>query len=117
MTNYQSLAAWQRAHQLCLETYRATGSPPGDRAWTLFAELRRAALRIPSNIAKATAFRGERGFTRYVGNALAFAIETQYLIGVTAELEYLPGRALGILRPLLTETIPEICRLLEEVKS
>jgi four helix bundle protein len=117
MTNYQSLTAWQRAHELCLETFRATGSPDGDRAWTLYAELRRAALRIPSSIAKATAFTGERGFTRYLGHALAFAIETQYLIGVTAELEYLPGRSLGTLRRLVTETIPEIYRLLEEVRS
>ncbi len=116
MNTYESLAAWQHAHRLCLEILRATDD--GDYAHAhVVSELRWVALRTPSTLAKASAFRGDRWFGRYVGFAFGYAVETDYLLGLATQLEYLPGRAISSLRECLLETTREIERLLLETRK
>lgn len=117
MGGYQSLVAWQRAHRLCLETFRNTCK--NDPESLILAELRWAALRVPANLVKACVFRGDdhRRFDRYLALALAFAVETEYLITAAAELEHLPGRALSTLRDGITETLVAIHQMVQEAAS
>ena len=116
MNTFESLAAWQHAHRLCLEILRATDG--GDYAHAqVILELRWVAIRTPSTLAKASAFRGDRGFGRYVGFAFGSAVETDYLLNLATQLEYLPGRAIGSLRECLFETTREIQLLLLETSK
>ncbi len=116
INTFESLAAWQHAHRLCLEILRATDD--GDYAHAqIISELRWVALRTPSTLAKASAFRGERWFGRYVGFAFGYTLETDYLLNLATQLEYLPGRAIGSLRERLLETTCEIERLLLETSK
>ena len=48
---YRELTAWQKAFSLCLDTYWATRLFPKSEAYGLAAQMQRAAVSVPSNIA------------------------------------------------------------------
>lgn len=50
--SYEDLIAWQKAYRLVLEIYRVTRAFPDDERFGLVAQMRRAAVSIPSNIAE-----------------------------------------------------------------
>ena len=52
MDPHENLQAWQVAHQLALEVYRATDVWPRTERYELTAQVRRAALSVPANIAE-----------------------------------------------------------------
>lgn len=49
---HHDLRVWQEAMALATEIYAATASFPGDERFGLVAQLRRAAVSVPSNIAE-----------------------------------------------------------------
>jgi four helix bundle protein len=61
--SFRDLVAWQRAMDLVVECYRITKRFPGEERFSLTAQLRRAAVSVPSNIAEgkgAGVLQGER---------------------------------------------------------
>jgi four helix bundle protein len=50
--SYEELRAWKRVVDLALEVYRATQTFPKSELYGLTSQLRRAAVSLPSNIAK-----------------------------------------------------------------
>ena len=50
--NYQDLIAWQRAMDLAEGVYRATAAMPREELYGLTAQIRRAAVSVPANIAE-----------------------------------------------------------------
>lgn len=55
--SFEDLEAWQIAHKLALEVYRASKKFPKEELYCLVSQVRRAALSITSNIAE--------GFSRF----------------------------------------------------
>jgi four helix bundle protein len=47
--SYQELIAWQKAMNLVESVYRATAKFPREEVYSLTAQIRRAAISIPSN--------------------------------------------------------------------
>src|SRR6267142_2520891 len=58
--NYADLIAWQKAMTLAESVYKVTTELPRDERYGLCAQMRRAAVSIPSNIAEGEG-RGEDG--------------------------------------------------------
>jgi four helix bundle protein len=50
--NYQGLLAWQRAMDLVEEVYRESAVIPAEERYGLTAQIRRAAVSVPANIAE-----------------------------------------------------------------
>jgi four helix bundle protein len=50
--SYRDLIAWQKAMDLVVAVYEATGRFPKDEIYGLTSQLRRAAVSVPSNIAE-----------------------------------------------------------------
>lgn len=51
-TKFEDLMVWQKAHQLVLNTYRATGAYPDTERFGLISQMRRSAVSVPANIAE-----------------------------------------------------------------
>jgi four helix bundle protein len=84
---------------LVVETYRVTRSFPSDERYGLTAQVRRAAVSVPSNIAEGRGRFGLGGFLYHLSVATGslMELETQFLIAET--LEYLkPEDAQLVLR-------------------
>lgn len=87
--DYKDLVVWQKAMTLVVGVYRAAQTFPREELFGLAAQMRRAAVSVPSNIAEGQArpTRGEfRQFHGYAKGSLA-ELETQLLIA--RELGYL----------------------------
>ncbi len=80
MMPYEKLTAWKVAHELALETYKVTEKWPRNELYGLTAQIRRAALSIPTNIAEGVAKSGPREFRRYLDVSLGSSSELSYLI-------------------------------------
>ncbi|HLA84794.1 MAG TPA: four helix bundle protein [Thermoguttaceae bacterium] len=81
--DYRDLLAWQKAMELVESVYRVTQSFPREEIYGLTAQIRRAAISIPSNIAEGQGRRSRRDFHHFL--AIAYGslheVETQTIIG------------------------------------
>lgn len=77
---YERYEAWRVAHELALEVYRITDQWPACERYQLTAQIRRAALSVPTNIAEGAVKRGPREFRRYLDIARGSLSEVSYLL-------------------------------------
>jgi four helix bundle protein len=87
---HQQLDAWQEAMRLVKMTYLVTQSFPREETYGLSAQMRRAAISVPSNAAEGAARSSKREFGQFLSIARGSLseLETQMLIAV--DLGYLP---------------------------
>jgi four helix bundle protein len=90
--DFQKLRVWRAAHQLALDTYNVSKSFPPDERFGLTAQMRRAALSIPTNIAEGAGRPTYRDYRRFLSISLGSINELQYLIMAAGDLEYLDRR-------------------------
>ena len=81
-TGHRELRVWQEAMDLVSEVYRLTKLFPKEELFGLSAQLRRAAVSVPSNIAEGAARLSRKEFRQYlsVARGSLAEIETQLLI-------------------------------------
>ena len=80
MVNYQRIEAWQLAHRLALDIYTSTDYWPRSERYELTAQVRRAVLSIPTNIAEGSTRHGPREFRKFLDIAIGSLGELSYLI-------------------------------------
>jgi four helix bundle protein len=85
MLPYERFNAWKLAHQLVIQVYRVTDHWPVSEKFGLTAQVRRAALSAPTNIAEGSAKRGSRELRRYLDIALGSLSEVSYLLRFSRE--------------------------------
>jgi four helix bundle protein len=90
MQHYSKLQVWQRSHQLVLALYRCTKAFPTDERYGLTAQLRRAALSVPTNIAEGSKRIAPRDYAHFLNMAEGSLSETEYLVLLSRDLGYIP---------------------------
>ncbi|MFZ0959277.1 MAG: four helix bundle protein [Terriglobia bacterium] len=90
MQRFTDLNVWQRSHSLAPRVYRLTKALPSDEKYGLVSQLRRAAVSVPTNIAEGSKREGNQDFARFLNIAEGSPAETEYLIMLSRDLEYLP---------------------------
>jgi four helix bundle protein len=94
MPPYERFDAWKMAHELALQVYTVTDRWPSFERYGLTAQIRRAALSAPTNIAEGSAKRGSRELRRYLDIALGSLSEVSYLLrfsrdrGILADADF-----------------------------
>jgi len=113
MQRFTELKVWQRSHALVLQIYRLTVAFPTEERFGLVAQLRRAVLSVPTNIAEGSKREGLQEYARFLNIAEGSLAETEYLLLVSRDLSYAtPTDA----QPLLKE-IDEIARMLNALRK
>jgi four helix bundle protein len=92
MPPYERLKAWEMAHRLALKVYEVTDRWPASEKYGLTAQLRRAAISAPANIAEGSAKRGNRELRRYLDIVLGSLSEVSYLLMFTRDRGVLDGK-------------------------
>jgi four helix bundle protein len=100
MVPYERFDAWKIAHRLALEVYEVTERWPTNERYGLTAQIRRAAISAPTNIAEGTAKRGPRELRRYLDIALGSLSEVSYLLRFTRDRGILNEQAFRALDDL-----------------
>ncbi|MEO1478865.1 MAG: four helix bundle protein [Bacteroidota bacterium] len=113
--SYTDLLVWQRAMDLVDSVYAVTRSFPKSEQFGLTAQVRRAVVSIPSNIAEGWGRPSRKDFLRflYIARGSLYEVETQLriakrqgfvhgddLTGVLSQAETLSKMLLGLTRSL-----------------
>ena len=86
IASYRDLAVWQLAMDIVIEIYRVTRPFPAEERFGLVAQLRRAAVAIPSNIAEGHSRLGAGEFRRFVSIARGSVAEVATQLAVALAL-------------------------------
>lgn len=103
---HYNLAAWKIAMTLVKSVYQATRTFPQEELYGLTAQMRRAAVSIPSNLAEGAARTGRKEFAQFLSIAKGSLSELETQLLISAELGYLDRKH------QIFELVEEVSRLL-----
>jgi four helix bundle protein len=85
---HEKLEVWRDAMDFVEAVYRFSALFPADERYGLTAQLRRAAVSIPSNIAEGAARRSRREYLRFLSVARASLAEADTQIKIAGRLHF-----------------------------
>lgn len=103
MRDHAKLKAFQLADALAPRIYKATSAFPREEQFGLTAQMRRAAVSIPSNIVEGCARDSQADYVRFLGMAYGSSRELQYQLSLAHRLGYLKKAAYDALQGTCTE--------------
>jgi four helix bundle protein len=106
LRDVKELTVWQVGIQVCKQVYRVTGSFPFDERFGLTAQMRRAAVSVPSNLAEGYGRGTRKDYRQFVCIARGSACELETQAIIAQELGLLDAEQ-G------TSVLDEINRLLQ----
>jgi len=86
--SFYDLLVWQKAHRFVLAVYAFTAAFPKQETYGLAAQMRRAAVSIPANIAEGFAKRSKPDKARYMNMAEGSLEESRYYLVLASDLGY-----------------------------
>ena len=89
MKDFRQLKVWEKAHFTVLQTYRLLYQLPVEERFALAAQMRRAAVSIPSNIAEGCGRDSDRDFSRFLKIAAGSTTELEYQVLLAKDLGYI----------------------------
>jgi four helix bundle protein len=89
---YEELLIWQKGIELATEIYRLSRKFPASERLGLTRQLQRAAISVPSNIAKGQSRRGRGEFRQFLHQALGSLAEVDTQLVPARELGYMDAR-------------------------
>jgi four helix bundle protein len=117
MRDHNKLRAFQLADELAMEIYRATATFPRREMFGLVAQMRRAAVSVPSNIVEGCARHTRNEYLRFLDMAFGSTKELGYQIGLASRLGYVSGALLERLRAQCEETAKVLAGLIRSHRS
>jgi four helix bundle protein len=85
---FRDLLVWRKAHELVLGIYRLTSGFPSQETYGLVAQMRRAAVSIPANIAEGFKRRSRIGKKRFLNISEGSTEEYRYYLILAQDLGY-----------------------------
>lgn len=89
MRDFKKYDIWQLSHSLTLEVYKTTSNSPKEELYGLTSQIRRASSSIPTNISEGCGRNSDKEFNQYLNIALGSACETEYLLILSKDLQYI----------------------------
>jgi four helix bundle protein len=117
MRDFRELKVWGKAHQLVLDTYRATTSFPQAEMYGLTSQIWRAAASIPANIAEGCGRAGDAELARFMQISMGSASELEYHLLLAKDLEFLPSDAHQSLNAQTVEVKKMMASFLTRLRS
>ena len=108
--SFRDLVMWQKAHQFVLGIYDLVKSFPKSETYGLTAQVTRAAVSVPANIAEGYRKRSSKDKHRYMEIAHSSLEECRYYLILVADLGYGKVEELEIL-------LTEVSRMLYGYKA
>ena len=101
--NYRDLLAWQKSMDLAEEVYRDTRLFPKEEIYGLTAQIRRAAVSVPSNVAEGQGRRSDGAFSHHLSIAHGSLRELETQLLLASRLGYLADDRLNALLAATSE--------------
>ncbi len=108
-TSFVQLNVWKAAHHAVMEIYRVTRKFPDEERYGLTAQMRRAAVSIPANIAEGCGRRKPQDKARFYNISQGSTEELKYHLILANDLNYLSDSA------PLWNALEEVSRMLRKL--
>jgi four helix bundle protein len=92
MKDFRSLRVWEKSHSISLEIYKLTAGFPKEEQFNLTSQIRRAISSVPTNLAEGCGRGSDKDFKRFVQIAMGSASESEYLILLSKDLNYISDK-------------------------
>jgi four helix bundle protein len=86
--SFEDLTVWQKSHELVLKIYETTARFPRGELFGLVAQMRRAAISVPANIAEGFKKRGNKDKCNFYNIAQGSLEELRYYLVLARDLKY-----------------------------
>ena len=117
MKDFRNLHVWRKAHELALSAYKATAVFPKHEQFVLTAQIRRAAISIPANIAEGCGRRSDTDFARFLQMAVGSANELEYHLLLACDLQFVSQTQHQSLSRQLIEIRRMLTGLIQKLKA
>lgn len=91
MRCHKDLDVWKRSMDLVAEIYQLTQTWPADERYGLTAQIRRAAVSVPSNVAEGAARGTSKDFSRFLDIAQGSLAEVETQLEVATRIGLMEG--------------------------
>lgn len=92
--SYRDLEVWKKSINLVKEIYKITSSFPKEEIYGLTAQLRRASISVPSNIAEGRSRESTKEYLRFIEISYSSIAELETQITIAYELNFINGKCL-----------------------
>lgn len=103
MTGYKNLEAWKKSMLLVKEIYNLTRSFPKEELYGIGAQVKRAAVSIPSNIAEGCGRQYKRDTEQFLHIARGSLYEVETILNIAVMVNILAADKFELLVPLIDE--------------
>jgi four helix bundle protein len=114
---YTELIVWQVAKDLVVQVYELIGHLPDTEGFAPAAQLRRAVVSVPANIAEGEGRRGERSFAHQLRIARGSLAEVDTLLRICLRLRYLTRLDIDAASALIVRTRQLLQRLIQHAEQ
>ncbi|MFM9826006.1 four helix bundle protein [Flavobacterium sp.] len=111
MRDFKKYDIWQLSHAFTLKIYSNTSLFPKDELYGITSQIRRASSSIPTNISEGCGRNSDKEFNQYLNIALGSASETEYLIILSRDLNYIDTETFEILEKEINTIKSKIYKL------
>ena len=101
--HYRETILWQKAMAIAREVYRLAPMLPREETYGMRAQITRAAVSIPANIAEGWTRESDREKAQFLSVAHGSLAETETLVTLCEQVEWFPEAETPLLRALLDE--------------
>ena len=95
--NFKNLSIWQRSRSLVKAIYLATNDFPKNEMFGLTAQIRRAGISIPSNIAEGCGRNTNKDLSRFLDISIGSICEVETQLYLAFDLEFISKEKAKIL--------------------
>ena len=115
--SFRDLQVWRKGMEIAREVYRASASLPAAERFGLVAQMRRAAVSLPSNAAEGFRRRSHREFSQFLHVALGSAAELETQIELSVQLHGLDSKLASSLLESLDHFQSLAIRLIKHLRA
>ena len=114
--SHRDLVVWQKSMALVANIYRCTQAFPKTETYGLTAQLRRAAVSVPSNIAEGQGRISTGEFRQFLGHARGSLLEVETQLSIAQELGFLSQESSEALQLQCAEVSKVLCGLIKSLE-
>lgn len=117
MKNFKELKVWQKGIELVAIVYKITSSFTEEEKYGLSAQMRRAAVSIPSNIAEGHLRKAAKDFKQFLSIARGSCAELETQIIISHKLGFIHDNNFNILFPKIEELSKMLSSFYSKINS
>lgn len=111
MRDFKKYDIWQLSHSFTLEIYKITSDFPNEEIYGLTSQIRRVSASIPTNISEGCGRNSDKEFNQFLNIALGSANETEYLLILSKDLNYITSEIFESLEKDINQIKSKIYKL------